>query len=130
MARNLDTDKGTPFDPHWLRNLRQGELVVGYRFDTDLVKYDDAMCPVIMQDMPVAGPIFFAINQEPWARYNMKCAGCDTTSKFYKIRHQGLLTWARRHRCHARVELNHALYHRTGMMSTISHRWFYTNTLL
>lgn len=119
----------------WYRvaELRQGQMVLGYRFNTDLMIdftwNDSAMIDKgvthQVDAMPVAGPIFFYVNVEPWARYQMHCAGCNTTSKGYKIRHYGLIFWANEHRCEARVELNNTVHQKSGSMGTLAYNQFY-----
>lgn len=104
----------------WFRvkDLRKGQLMIGYRFNTDLIQdftwNDSAMLDQgvthQVDAMPIAGPIFFQDHAgQPWARYSATCAGCAETSKFYKTRHYGIVQWARRHRCKKRKELDNVI---------------------
>lgn len=113
-----------------VRDLKNGQLVVGYVFAWDNGCYNPMQhwyghAVTEWPRMPVSGPIFFYENSEPWARYQVHCAGCNTTSKGYKIRHSGLLTWSRAHRCEARVELNNTAYQKSGSMGTLEYNRFY-----
>jgi|SRR5688572_8629822 len=121
-----------PFDHHHLRNLRNGQMILGYRFNTDLVidhVWQDTVWGGITHQVdaiPVAGPFFYQHNpDQPWVRHQVKCAGCEHHSKPYRILHYGLFEWARNHRCEARVELNHASFQRSGSMGTIEYNRLY-----
>lgn len=85
-------------------------MVCGYTFTyarNRPPKFDDKSRTVRMHSEPVGGPVFFASGTVIGSGYGywVWCAGCLRTSKHYKIRHQGLVTWAWDHRCIKRLDM-------------------------